>query len=97
MSTCTDIDACFQEISAYFSHEKTGFPLIVNTENAEQYNAIMNRLEVDASTEKIMVSDTCAPDGLPDVSKAQRMIGGDGRFILGGIAQALMLRGECGW
>lgn len=94
MSTCTDIDACFQEISAYFSHEKTGFPLIVNTENAEQYNAIMNRLEVDASTEKIMVSDTCAPDGLPDVSKAQRMIGGDGRFILGGIAQALMLRGE---
>lgn len=48
MSTCTDIDACFQEISAYFSHEKTGFPLIVNTENAERYNA-MHALRDDPS------------------------------------------------
>lgn len=44
MSVCTEIDDCFREISSYLSHEKTGFPLVVNTENAVQYNAIMNRL-----------------------------------------------------
>lgn len=94
MSVCTEIDDCFREISSYLSHEKTGFPLVVNTENAVQYNAIMNRLAADASTTKVFVSDYCAPDGLPNVPKAQQSVGKDGRFVLGGFSQALMLHSD---
>lgn len=94
MSICTKIDDCFQEISSYLSHDKPGFPLVVNTENAVQYNAIMNRLTADASTTKIFVSDYCTLDGLPNVPKAQQSVGKDGRFVLGGFAQALMLRSD---
>mgnify|MGYP000945569743 FL=1 len=89
---CNDINECFEQISAYCSSEKTGHPLLVNTESNDAYKRILNRISADKSKNCIFVSDNTQPNGLPNLDSIMGMITGPGNFVLVGISQAMMLR-----
>lgn len=89
---CKDINACFEQISAYCSGKKTGYPLLVNTENLDVYQEILQRLEADNSKQCIYVSDNSQMNVLPNPTDAVTKVTGDGSFVLIGISQALMLQ-----
>lgn len=97
---CTDVNECFEQISAYFSgnnktgHTLAGQALLVNTENYDIYQDILQRLQADDSKECIYVSELCFPNGLPDVDSCLEKIKGDGDYALVGLSQAVMLQGN---
>jgi len=89
---CGNTDECFEQISAYFDGENTGYFLVVNTENYDVYQEILQRLEVDSSKQCIYMSENCLPNGLPDVDTAIVKATGRGSFALIGLSQAQMIR-----
>jgi hypothetical protein len=91
---CKDTAECFEQISTYFSGERTGYALIVNTENYHVYQDIFQRLQADSSKHCIYISDMCQKNGLPDVDGGLVKITVDGVFALVGLSQAMMLQSE---
>ena len=91
---CTDINECFEQISDYFSGEKTGKFFIVNTENYNTYHDILERLQADSSKNCIYVSQNLYPNKLPDVDSAIIKAVGEGAYAVIGLSQALMLQGD---
>lgn len=45
---CINTSECFEQMSAYFDGKKTGYFLLVNTENYDVYQEILQRLEADS-------------------------------------------------
>lgn len=90
---CDTIDACFEQIRAYFIGSKIGHPLLVNTENYDIYQGIRERLETMDSIKRVYLSENCLPNGLPDADMAVSKATGEARFALLGLSQAQMLRG----
>lgn len=91
---CNNISECFEQISAYYNGEKTGHFLLVNAENFDDYQAVLCRLQADSSKKSLYVSDNLLPKGLPDIDSFISLGVGNGDFVLVGISQALMLKGE---
>lgn len=85
-------EACFEEIKAYFREEHPGYFLLVNTDNYNVYQDIRSRLEADPGNRCVYVSAYCSPGGVPDIDGALASVSGDGRYVLVGLSQALMLR-----
>lgn len=91
---CQDIKTCIRAIDDFFDSQHLGYPLIVCTENSEDYTEILHHFRTDSSKSCIFVSDYCSKDGLPDVSRSIRAASRTGNFILFGVSQALMLGSE---
>lgn len=91
---CNNTSECFEQISAYFSGKKTGYFLLVNTENYDIYQEILQRLEADSCKRCVYVSHNCLPNGLPDVDAAVSIASGSGNYALVGLSQAQMLRSD---
>ena len=91
---CNNTSECFEQISAYFDGKKTGYFLLVNTENYDAYQEILQRLEVDSCKRCVYVSQNCLPNGLPDVDAAVSIASGSGNYALIGLSQAQMLRSD---
>lgn len=89
---CANINECFEQISAYFNGQRTGHFLIVNSNNYDNYQEILQRLEADNSKECIYVSKHVLPNGLPDVNQVISKGIEKRESVLVGISQALMLR-----
>jgi len=89
---CANTNECFEQLSAYFNGEKTGYFLIINTENYNIYREILQRLQADISKKCVYVSDNCFPNGLPDINAAVSKITDIGKYVLIGASQALMLQ-----
>ena len=89
---CNDVNECFEQISAYFNGECTGFFMLVNTENCDIFQEILQRFQVDSSKKCVYISDFCHQNGLPDVDSAVKAASGSGEHALIGVSQALMLR-----
>lgn len=89
---CNNTNECFEQINAYFNGKKTGYFLLVNTENYDVYQAIRQRLEADSSKKCTYISQNCMPNGLPDVDAAISIVSGSGNYALIGLSQAQMLR-----
>lgn len=91
---CKDTSECFEQISAYFGGKKTGYFLLVDTENYDAYQEIIQRLEADSNKKCVYVSQNCLPNGLPDVDAAISIASRNGNYALIGLSQALMLRSD---
>ena len=89
---CNDVSECFEQISAYFSGDCTGFFLLVDTEDHDTFQKVLQRLQADGSKKCVYVSEHCSRNGLPDVDSAVRAACGDGDSVLVGVSQALMLQ-----
>lgn len=91
---CTNINECYKEIGTYFSGKSTGHFLLINTENYDDYQEILSRLQADSNTKCIFASEVCFPNELPDVDRLIAAEKGKGQFALIGLSQALMLQGD---
>lgn len=91
---CKNINECFEQISAYFSGEKTGNFFFVNTENYDVYHEILERLQADSSKNCIYVSQNLHRNGLPDVDSTIAKAVGEGAYAVIGLSQALMLQDD---
>lgn len=91
---CNNTGECFEQISAYFAGKKTGYFLLVNTENYDVYQEILQRLEADSCKKCVYISENCLPNGLPDVDAAISIASGSGNYALIGLSQAQMLRSD---
>ena len=91
---CHSLDGCLEQVKAYIEAKSIGYPLIVNTENFRDYQQLMDRFEVDSTKQCIYVSDHTLDNGLPDIPEVLEIIKGSGCFVLSGISQSVMLRGE---
>ncbi len=91
---CATTNECFEQIGAYFDGKKTGYFLLVNTENHDVYQEILQRLEADSSKACVYVSQNCFPNGLPNVDVAISKTSGTGNYVLVGLSQAQMLRSD---
>lgn len=91
---CANTNECFEQISAYFDSKKTGYFLLVNTENYDIYQEILLRLQADKSKKCVFASKCCLPNGLPDVEQVISEGSKLGEYALIGLSQALMLQGN---
>lgn len=91
---CKTANECFQEINAYCAGKPLGYPILVNTENFDDFQIILQRLEADSNKQCIYVSQYIQKNGLPIIDDAIAKITGKGTFVLVGTSQAVMLRNE---
>ena len=91
---CDDINECFKQISAYFSGKKIGKFFLVNTENYDIHYQILQRLQADSSKKIVHIYKNLLPNDLPDIDSAIIKATYDDRYIIVGLSQALMLRGD---
>ena len=91
---CESLSECFEQISAYAGREGTGYPLIVDAENFNDFQDILHRLNADGSKQCIYVSEHTFENGLPNIQEVRDLISGYGCYVSAGISQSLMLQGE---
>lgn len=91
---CSGLSECYEQIRAYTDRDGTGYPLIVNTENYNDFQEILNRMAADESKECIFVSDHTFANGVPNIPAVIEKITGRGCQVAVGISQSLMLKGE---
>lgn len=91
---CKTVNECFHEINLYCSGESLGQTLLVNTENFNDFQAILHRLEADANKQCVFVSNFTLKNGLPKIDEAIAEIIGNDTFVLVGISQAAMLKND---
>lgn len=91
---CSNTNECLEQINAYFNSEKTGYFLIVNSENYDVYKQVLQRLEADTSIKCIYVSMNCYENGLPNVDSAISQVSADGNYTLVGVSPTLMIQSE---
>lgn len=88
----TNVKDSFDDITSYFTCEKTGHFLIINSDNYDVLQEVLQRLQADSNINCIYVSDFCYPNGLPDIDQAVSFgISCDNVAIIG-LSQALMLQ-----
>jgi len=85
---------CLEEIRGYIAENAAGFPLIINTDNFEDFSNLRERLESDASIEKIYISELMKEDGLPNLSDLYGKLFEKGVRAVIGVSNALSLKGE---
>lgn len=91
---CQNLMECYEQISAYADGATTGYPLIVNVENYNDYQEIMDRLSADETKRCVRVSEHTFKNGLPNIPEVIGFVRGQGEYVLSGLSQSLMLRGE---
>ena len=90
---CSSISECFQQISAYADGAPTGFPLLVDTENFNDFQEIMHRFSADDTKSIVYVSEHTFANGLPDFLSVFDAFKSTGNHAVAGLSQSLMLRG----
>ena len=89
-----NIEDCFDQISAYFNGKHTGYFLVVNTNNYDDYQEILLRLQADNQKKCIYASENLQPNGIPDIGSVISKGSHLGENILIGISQTMMLRSK---
>ncbi|MCM1529337.1 MAG: BREX-4 system phosphatase PglZ [Alistipes sp.] len=62
-----DETSCFNEITAYFNSDLSGYPFIANIDDNAVMQGLISRMQADSSKSIIRVSDYCKGDSLPNV------------------------------
>lgn len=93
---CHSLEECNDQISAYLNGQSTGYPLIVNVETYSEYQALMTAVGTNPNKELrfIRVSEFTYENGAPNLPRVLDQMMGQGCFVVSGIAQSMMLRGE---
>lgn len=90
---CNTMDQCFDRIEAYCQKEITGHPLLVNTENAHDFQCLVKRMQLDGNKTCVFVHDYCGK-GLPQIDALFRDVKKKGCFVLIGLSSYVMLLGK---
>ena len=90
---CNTMDQCFDRIEAYCQKEITGHPLLVNTENAHDFQCLVKRMQLDGNKTCVFVHDYCGK-GLPQIDALFRDVKKKGCFVVIGLSSYVMLLGE---
>lgn len=87
------MDQCFDRIEAYCQKEITGHPLLVNTENAHDFQCLVKRMQLDGNKTCVFVHDYCGK-GLPQIDALFRDVKKKGCFVVIGLSSYVMLLGK---
>lgn len=90
---CNTMDQCFDRIEAYCQKEITGHPLLVNTENAHDFQCLAKRMQLDGNKTCVFVHDYCGK-GLPQIDALFRDVKKKGCFVVIGLSSYVMLLGK---
>lgn len=90
---CNTMDQCFDRIEAYCQKEITGHPLLVNTENAHDFQCLVKRMQLDGNKTCVFVHDYCGK-GLPQIDVIFRDVKKKGCFVVIGLSSYVMLLGK---
>lgn len=90
---CNTMDQCFDRIEAYCQKETTGHPLLVNTENAHDFQCLVKRMQLDGNKTCVFVHDYCGK-GLPQIDALFRDVKKKGCFVVIGLSSYVMLLGK---
>lgn len=90
---CNTMDQCFDRIEAYCQKEITGHPLLVNTENAHDFQCLVKRMQLDGNKTCVFVHDYCRK-GLPQIDALFRDVKKKGCFVVIGLSSYVMLLGK---
>lgn len=90
---CNTMDQCFDRIEAYCQKEITGHPLLVNTENAHDFQCLVKRMQLDGNKTCVFVHDYCGK-GLPQIDALFRNVKKKGCFVVIGLSSYVMLLGK---
>lgn len=90
---CNTMDQCFDRIEAYCQKEITGHPLLVNTENAHDFQCLVKRMQLDGNKTCVFVHDYCGK-GLPQIDALFRDVKKKGCFVVIGLSFYVMLLGK---
>lgn len=90
---CNTMDQCFDRIEAYCQKEITGYPLLVNTENAHDFQCLVKRMQLDGNKTCVFVHDYCGK-GLPQIDALFRDVKKKGCFVVIGLSSYVMLLGK---
>lgn len=64
-----DEKSCFNEITAYFNSDISGYPFIANIDDGAVLQSMISKMQADSSKKIIKISDYCNGDSLPNVYK----------------------------
>uniref|UniRef100_UPI004028FC6C BREX-4 system phosphatase PglZ n=1 Tax=Dialister sp. TaxID=1955814 RepID=UPI004028FC6C len=87
------MDQCFDRIEAYCQKEIIGHPLLVNTENAHDFQCLVKRMQLDGNKTCVFVHDYCGK-GLPQIDALFRDVKKKGCFVMIGLSSYVMLLGK---
>lgn len=90
---CNTMDQCFDRIEAYCQKEITGHPLLVNTENAHDFQCLVKRMQLDGNKTCVFMHDYCGK-GLPQIDAIFRDVKKKGCFVVIGLSSYVMLLGK---
>lgn len=90
---CNTMDQCFDRIEAYCQKEITGHPLLVNTENAHDFQCLVKRMQLDGNKTCVFVHDYCGKS-LPQIDALFRDVKKKGCFVVIGLSSYVMLLGK---
>ncbi len=90
---CNTMDQCFDRIEAYCQKEIIGHPLLVNTENAHDFQCLVKRMQLDGNKTCVFVHDYCGK-GLPQIDALFRDVKKKGCFVMIGLSSYVMLLGK---
>lgn len=90
---CNTMDQCFDRIEAYCQKEITGHPLLVNTENAHDFQCLVKRMQLDGNKTCVFVHDYCGK-GLPQIDAIFRDVKKKGCFVVIGLSSYVILLGK---
>lgn len=90
---CNTMDQCFDRIEAYCQKEITGHPLLVNTENAHDFQCLVKRMQLDGNKTCVFVHAYCGK-GLPQIDALFRDVKKKGCFVVIGLSSYVMLLGK---
>ena len=90
---CNTMDQCFDRIEAYCQKEITGHPLLVNTENAHDFQCLVKRMQLDGNKTCVFVHDYCGKSS-PQIDALFRDVKKKGCFVVIGLSSYVMLLGK---
>lgn len=91
---CKDVNDCLKQIHDYYSGDKTGYFLLVNTENYDIYQGVLQRLQTDKKIHCLYVSESLYPIGLPNIEPLIAQASSESYTALVGLSQAYMIQSE---
>lgn len=91
---CNTMDQCFERIEAYCQKEITGHPLLVNTENDNDFQRLVKRMRIDGNKTCVFVHDYCVNGSFPQIDALFRDVKKKGCFVVIGLSSYFMLLGR---
>ena len=89
----SNISECLDNIGTYSLGSARGFPLLIDTQNYDDYQKLIHRLSADMVVRCIYVSEHTFSNGLANLQEVIEIIRNEKNCAVFGISESLMLQG----